>query len=95
MTIPGIGPITATAIAAVAPPAETFAKGRDFAAWLGLVPKQRWCGVMPSALPDRSGDAAAELWSQYRSATLVADQVGTRTNEPFCTSAKGLYCPHQ
>ena len=35
MTIPGIGPISATAIAALAPPAETFAKGRDFAAWLG------------------------------------------------------------
>ena len=33
--------ITATAIAAIAPPAETFAKGRDFAAWLGLVPKQK------------------------------------------------------
>lgn len=40
MTIPGIGPITATAIVAIAPPAETFTKGRDFAAWLGLVPKQ-------------------------------------------------------
>ena len=40
MTIPGVGPITATAIAALAPPAETFAKGRDFAAWLGLVPRQ-------------------------------------------------------
>ena len=35
MTIPGVGPITATAIAAIAPAAETFAKGRDFAAWLG------------------------------------------------------------
>ena len=32
MTIPGIGPISATAIAALAPPVETFAKGRDFAA---------------------------------------------------------------
>jgi transposase len=32
MTVPGIGPISATAIAALAPPAETFAKGRDFAA---------------------------------------------------------------
>ena len=40
MTIPGIGPITATAIVALAPPAETFRKGRDFAAWLGLTPKQ-------------------------------------------------------
>ena len=38
MTIPGVGPITATAITALAPPAETFAKGRDFAAWLSLVP---------------------------------------------------------
>ena len=44
MTIPGIGPITATAIAALAPPAETFAKGRDFAAWLGLVPRQASTG---------------------------------------------------
>ncbi|WP_010219991.1 IS110 family transposase [Sphingomonas sp. PAMC 26621] len=44
MTIPGIGPITATAIAAIAPPPETFAKGRDFAAWLGLVPKQASTG---------------------------------------------------
>ena len=44
MTIPGIGPITATAIAALAPPAETFTKGRDFAAWLGLSPLQRSTG---------------------------------------------------
>ncbi|GJD38698.1 hypothetical protein OICFNHDK_1148 [Methylobacterium bullatum] len=34
MTIPGIGPITATALTALAPAAEPFAKGRDFAAWL-------------------------------------------------------------
>ena len=48
MTIPGIGPICATAIAAlVAPPAETFAKGRDFAAWLGLTPLQRSTGGKP------------------------------------------------
>ena len=44
MTVPGIGPIAATAIAALAPPAETFAKGRDFAAWLGLTPLQRSTG---------------------------------------------------
>lgn len=44
MTIPGIGPITATAIAALAQPIETFRKGRDFAAWLGLTPVQRSTG---------------------------------------------------
>ena len=35
-TIPGVGPVTAAAISALAPPAQTFARGRDFAAWLGL-----------------------------------------------------------
>ena len=44
MTVPAIGPIAATAIAALAPPVETFAKGRDFAAWLGVTPLQRSTG---------------------------------------------------
>ena len=44
MTIPGIGPITATAIAALAPPATTFRKRRDFAAWVGLTPLQKSTG---------------------------------------------------
>jgi transposase len=44
MTIPGIGPLIATAIAVLAPPPETFRKGRDFAAWLGLVPRQHSTG---------------------------------------------------
>jgi hypothetical protein len=39
-TMPGIGPITAAAIEAFAPPMATFKRGRDFAAWLGLVPRQ-------------------------------------------------------
>ncbi len=44
MTIPGVGPITATAITALAPPIETFTTGRDFAAWLGLTPLQKSTG---------------------------------------------------
>ncbi|WEX77147.1 IS110 family transposase [Sinorhizobium numidicum] len=44
MTIPGVGPITATAIVALAPPAGMFRKGRDFAAWLGLAPLQKSSG---------------------------------------------------
>ena len=39
-TIPGVGPMTAMAIEAFAPPMETFKSGRAFAAWLGLVPRQ-------------------------------------------------------
>ncbi|MBY6058645.1 IS110 family transposase [Leisingera daeponensis] len=40
MTIPGIGPITAVALAALSPDPTSFRKGRDFAAWTGLTPKQ-------------------------------------------------------
>jgi transposase len=39
-TIPGIGVIGATAIAATVTDPKTFRSGRDFAAWIGLVPRQ-------------------------------------------------------
>ena len=48
MTIPGIGPITATAVAAISSPAETFAMGRDFAAWLGSSERERNSKVQAS-----------------------------------------------
>ena len=40
MTVPGIGPIIASAMVATAGDGSAFASGRDFAAWLGLVPRQ-------------------------------------------------------
>lgn len=43
-TIPGIGPITATAIAATVPDPSVFRSGREFGAWLGLVPRQNSTG---------------------------------------------------
>lgn len=39
-TMPGVGPITAMAIETFAPPVTAFRRGRHFAAWLGLVPRQ-------------------------------------------------------
>jgi transposase len=53
MTIPGIGPITATALVALAPAAQAFKRGRDFAAWLGLTP--------PAALHGREAEARRDL----------------------------------
>jgi len=44
MTIPGIGPLIATALATLAPPPEHFRRARDFAAWLGLTPRQHSTG---------------------------------------------------
>jgi transposase len=43
-TIPGIGPIIATAIAATVADPNIFRSGREFAAWLGLVPRQNSTG---------------------------------------------------
>jgi transposase len=44
MSIPGVGPITAAALTALAPDPQTFRCGRDFSAWLGLTPVQRSTG---------------------------------------------------
>jgi transposase len=44
MTIPGIGPVTAAALAALAPDPQAFRCGRDFSAWLGLTPLQKSTG---------------------------------------------------
>lgn len=43
-SIPGVGPITATALAATVPDPTMFRSGREFAAWLGLTPKQNSTG---------------------------------------------------
>lgn len=43
-TVPGVGPVTAGAIMAFAPDLRAFSSGRNFAAWLGLVPRQRSTG---------------------------------------------------
>ncbi len=40
MSVPGIGPIISSAMVAAIGAGDAFSKGRDFAAWLGLVPRQ-------------------------------------------------------
>jgi transposase len=49
-TIPGIGVLNATALVAAVGNAATFARGRDLAAWLGLVPRQMTTGGKPRLL---------------------------------------------
>jgi len=46
-TVPGVGPITAVAIESFAPDLCGFRSGRDFSAWLGLVPRQHSTGGKP------------------------------------------------
>jgi len=49
-SIPGIGALNATALVAAVGDAETFARGRNLAAWLGLVPRQATTGGKPRLL---------------------------------------------
>ncbi|MGI4944115.1 MAG: IS110 family transposase [Janthinobacterium lividum] len=50
LSIPGIGALNATALVAAVGDAGTFARGRDLAAWLGLVPRQVTTGGRPKLL---------------------------------------------
>jgi transposase len=47
MTVPGVGPLTALATVATVGDAHEFKNGRQFAAWLGLVPRQWSTGGKP------------------------------------------------
>ncbi len=47
MSVPGIGPMISTAMVAAIGTGEAFERGRDFAAWLGLVPRQYSTGGKP------------------------------------------------
>jgi transposase len=50
LTVPGIGPLIATAMLAAIGNGSAFSKGREFAAWLGLIPKQCSTGGKPKLL---------------------------------------------
>jgi transposase len=64
-TIPGIGVIGATTIAAVVPDPRVFRSGRDFAAWIGIVPQQDSTGGKQKLGPiSKQGD-------QYLRRTLI------------------------
>lgn len=50
VTVPGIGPLGATALIAAVGNGAMFNKGRELAAWLGLVPRQQSTGGKPTLL---------------------------------------------
>jgi transposase len=54
MSVPGIGPIISSAMVAAIGTGDGFSQGRDFAAWLGLVPKHISTGVAPFSAAYRS-----------------------------------------
>ncbi len=65
LTVPGVGPLVSTAMIAAVGNGSAFRKGREFAAWLGLVPKQhstggksRLLGISNAAIPICEGSSS-------------------------------------
>lgn len=80
--IPGIGPLTASALSASIGDAKAFRNGRELAAWLGLVPRQHSSGGRPMLLGiSKRGDAYLRTLMIHgaRSVTRVAKRKSTPT----------------
>jgi len=77
--IPGVGPALATALVASIADPKAFRSGRDFSAWIGLVPKQNSSGGK-----DRLGNISKRgdryLRSLFTTGALAAAQYWCRTN---------------
>jgi len=81
-TIPGIGPVIASALAASVPDASAFASGRQFAAWLGLVPRQSSTGGKP-----RLGRISKQGDANLRRLLIIGAQSVLRWARPGKSSA--------
>jgi transposase len=81
--IPGVGPLTASALSASIGDARTFRNGRELAAWLGLVPRQYSSGGKPLLLGiSKRGDAYLRTLMIHgaRSVVRVAERKSTPTD---------------
>src|SRR5262249_12820315 len=65
MTVPGIGPLISSAMVAAIGNGTAFAKGRDYSAWLGLVPGQM-----------STGDRTFQAWQRLLAHALHASSPG-------------------
>lgn len=72
-TVPGIGPVIATAVVAAVGDGRMFQRGRDMAAWLGLVPRQHSTGGKPTlgAISKRGNTYLRELFIQGAQSSFV------------------------
>jgi transposase len=71
MSVPGIGPIISSAMVAAIGTGDGFGNGRDFAAWLGLVPRQISTG-------DRTGGSWAKAMDRSRQEAAAPQRAGGR-----------------
>ncbi len=91
MLIPGMGPMSATALVAAVADAKAFGNGREMAAWLGLVPRQHSTGSKVRLLGiSKRGDSYLRklLIQGAQSALRVADKKPDRQSKWVCELAE-------
>ena len=90
MSVPGIGPIISSAMVAAIGTGDGFSKGRDFAAWLGLVPKQISTGdrTILGSISKRGNRYLRVLFVQAAWVTLVKVKWQGHGLKPWIEAAK-------
>src|SRR6202795_4715100 len=97
MSVPGIGPIISSAMVAAIGRGEVFAKGRDFGAWLGLVPKQTSTGdrTILGKISKRGNRYLRVLFVQAAWVVLINPRSWERTGlKPWIEAAKKRLHPN-
>jgi transposase len=90
MAVPGVGPINAHALVAGVPDAGAFKSGRDFAAWLGLTPRQASSGERQRSGPiSRAGDRTLRRLLVLGAASLVRQSRAKPQARPWLTGLLG------
>ena len=91
MSVPGIGPIISSAMVAAIGTGDAFTKGRDFAAWLGLVPKQMSAGdrTILGRISKRGNRYLRVLFVQAAWVVLIKPKIWERHGlKPWIEAAK-------
>ena len=91
MSVPGIGPIISSAMVAAIGGGDAFTKGRDFAAWLGLVPKQMSTGdrTILGRISKRGNRYLRVLFVQAAWVVLIKPKIWERYGlKPWIEAAK-------
>ena len=91
MSVPGIGPIISSAMVAAIGSGDAFTKGRDFAAWLGLVPKQMSTGdrTILGKISKRGNRYLRVLFVQAAWVVLIKPKIWERHGlKPWIEAAK-------
>jgi len=97
MSVPGIGPIISSAMVAAIGTGDAFSKGRDFAAWLGLVPKQMSTGdrTILGKISKRGNRYLRVLFVQAAWVVLIKPKIWERHGlKPWIEAAKKRLHPN-